>query len=162
MRIGLISDTHNEQQKVKIALDKFRQRAVSTILHAGDITNVATLNLFADFDVWIAQGNMDRDRNLRQTARRLFGIGRMGNTHALAFDDHSLALTHGDSWQRLETLITSHKYDYIIHGHTHVPQDERIGPTRVINPGALGSPRWRVPTCAILDLETDTLEWIEF
>jgi putative phosphoesterase len=28
--------------------------------------------------------------------------------------------------------------DYLLHGHTHVPRDEKIGETRVLNPGSVG------------------------
>jgi predicted phosphodiesterase len=27
------------------------------------------------------------------------------------------------------------RYDYLLHGHTHVRRDERAGRTRIINPG---------------------------
>jgi predicted phosphodiesterase len=40
-----------------------------------------------------------------------------------------------------------------LHGHTHVARDERLGPLRVINPGALQ--RAAVHTVATLDLRTD-------
>jgi putative phosphoesterase len=162
MRIGLISDTHNEQHKVKLALEKFRQHNVELILHAGDITSTATLKLFTDFDVWISRGNMDRDRQLAKIASQLFGPGRFATTHELQIDGATIALLHGDSWTQLESRIKSKRYNYVIHGHTHVPQDEKIGQTRVINPGALGHARWHAPTCAVLDLTEHTLEWIEF
>jgi predicted phosphodiesterase len=49
--------------------------------------------------------------------------------------------------------------DYLFHGHTHVARDDRFGPTRVINPGALH--RAGTYTVATLDLATDTLtHWI--
>lgn len=162
MRIGLISDTHNEQQKVKLALQKFQEHGVEIILHAGDITSTATLNLFSDFNVWISRGNMDRDRELPKVASQLFGPGRMATTHELKIDDTTFALLHGDSWTQLESRIKSKRYNFVIHGHTHVPQDETIGATRVVNPGALGHARWHSPTYAILDLTERTLEWFEF
>ncbi len=162
MRIGLISDTHNEKQSVKLALDIFREAGIDIILHAGDITNVTTLKLFAGFDVWIARGNMDRDHQLHPVARELFGVGHLTMMHQLRFNGTTLALTHGDSWSQLTSLIQSERFNYVIHGHTHVPQDEKVGDTRVINPGALGHSRWEAPTCAILNLEIGDLQWLKF
>lgn len=157
MRIGLISDTHNEQQRVKRALEHFRQEQIAIVFHAGDVTDAATLRLFAGLDVWLAQGNMDRDPRLSSTAAELFGAGRMARVHHLAVAGVAVALLHGDDGDALDTLIHSGTYTVVIHGHTHIPRDETIGPTRVINPGALV----RLPTCAMLDLETGDLTWLE-
>ena len=161
MYIGLISDTHNEHATLKAALARFRQTQVQTVLHAGDITSVSTLKLLAGFDVWIARGNMDHDPRLTPAADALFGPERLARVHELELNGARIAVTHGDSWQRFETLVRAATYDYVIHGHTHTPNDETIGPTRVINPGALGHSKWRCATCAIVDLTTGDLQWIE-
>lgn len=165
MRVGLISDTHNEEHTLGLALARFRQAQVKAVLHAGDVTGAFTLKLFADFDVWIARGNMDHDPKLALAVTECFGAERLARVHELDFDGVSITMTHGDSWQRLESLIRvpaeGGQRRYVIHGHTHIPNDETIGTTRLINPGAIGCTRWRCATCAILDLATDDLQWIE-
>jgi len=165
MRIGLISDTHNEEHTLGLALARFRQAQVKTVLHAGDVTGAFTLKLFADFDVWIARGNMDHDSKLALAVTECFGAERLARVHELSFNGARIVMTHGDSWQRLEALVRAPvdegQHRYVIHGHTHIPNDERVGVTRIINPGAIGHTRWRCPTCAILDLATDNLQWIE-
>jgi putative phosphoesterase len=165
MRIGLISDTHDEAHTLGLALARFRQAQVRTVLHAGDVTSVFTLKLFTDFDVWIAKGNMDHDPKLALAVTEYFGAERLARVHDLRFNGARITMTHGDSWQRLEALIRAPAEDeqrrYVIHGHTHAPDDETIAGTRVINPGAIGRTRWRCATCAILDLATDDLQWIE-
>lgn len=165
MRIGLISDTHDEAHVLGLALEHFRQAQVRTVLHAGDVTSALTLQLFADFDVWIARGNMDHDPQLALATVACFGAERLARVHELSFNGARIAMTHGDSWQRLESLIRAPvdggQRRYVIHGHTHAPNDALIGATRVINPGAIGRARWRCATCAILDLATDDLQWIE-
>ncbi len=213
MRIGLISDTHNNLRNVKLALARFRSEGVQTILHAGDITGPKVLEALADktvpkenfpplnppqgegrslsleilalkpkgngglnpphgegrslsasFDVWLVWGNMDRHPELASTALALFGPGRLKPMQAITLNGARIALTHGDVGERLQALIHAgdsgnRPYDYVIHGHTHNPKDERAGTTRVINPGALGNAAWRSPTYAILDLATDDLLW---
>lgn len=161
MRIGLISDTHNDLQRLNVALERFKQENINVILHAGDITKPAILEAMAGFAVWFAKGNMDRNPQLNPTVKRLFGAEHWGYALSLEFDGVAIALTHGDSWRDLDMLIHSGKYQYVICGHTHRPQDERVGTTRVINPGSLGSPRWTNATYAILNLATDDLTWIE-
>lgn len=156
MRIGLLSDTHNHLQHVNRALARLRAEGVQTLLHAGDITGSEVLALLEGFDVWMAAGNMDRDRYL-PVAAAVFGAGRFADLHRLSFDGRTLALLHGDNVPQLEALIRSDLYDYVIHGHTHRVRDERHGRTRVINPGALGGLGFPPKTFAILDLSTDDL-----
>ncbi len=186
MRIGLISDTHNNLQNVKLALTRFHSEGVKTILHAGDITGPKILEALAyvttpkeshppnrgerepssEFDVWLVWGNMDRHPQLASTAQAIFGPGRLAYMQDLTLNDARIALIHGDVWERLQALIYAEdagnpSYDYVIHGHTHKPKDERTNTTRVINPGALGNAAWRSPTYAILDLATDDLQWFK-
>jgi predicted phosphodiesterase len=49
--------------------------------------------------------------------------------------------------------------DYLLHGHSHEVRDERVGRTRIINPGALC--RAARYTAAILDPDADALEVLE-
>jgi uncharacterized protein len=44
--------------------------------------------------------------------------------------------------------------DFLLHGHTHLPRDEQIGATRVLNPGTIGKPNHGAP-CSFAWLEID-------
>jgi putative phosphoesterase len=35
--------------------------------------------------------------------------------------------------------------DFLLHGHTHIPRDETVGLTRVLNPGTFGGPSRGAP-----------------
>jgi putative phosphoesterase len=35
--------------------------------------------------------------------------------------------------------------DFLLHGHTHMPRDEKIGATRVLNPGTVSKPNHGAP-----------------
>ncbi|PIY60138.1 hypothetical protein COY95_03330, partial [Candidatus Woesearchaeota archaeon CG_4_10_14_0_8_um_filter_47_5] len=59
---------------------------------------------------------------------------------------------------KFEGMINSKKYDYVLTGHTHEIRDEKIGSTRVINPG--GHYYGNEGTVAVLDLNTDSVEFI--
>jgi predicted phosphodiesterase len=58
----------------------------------------------------------------------------------------------------MDRLLAAQEHDYLLHGHTHVRRDERVGKTRVINPGALH--RAAEKTVALLDLAADRLEYL--
>ena len=73
-------------------------------------------------------------------------------------DGEHLAATHGHRETILDGLIGGQQFPYVCHGHSHRVRDERIGRTRVINPGALHHAK--VHTIAMLDTDTDMLEHI--
>jgi predicted phosphodiesterase len=58
----------------------------------------------------------------------------------------------------MRTALESQRFDYLLHGHSHLTRDERVGRTRIINPGALH--RAREKTVALLDTATDALKFI--
>ncbi len=159
MRIGLISDTHNQHDKIVLVAQRFQVEGIRIVLHGGDITTPESLEPLRDFDVWLAWGNMDRHAGLPDAAATLFGAGRLAPLHELTLNGYAIALLHGNDEALLQQVITSKRYAYVIHGHTHVFHDTRHGPTRVINPGALGNTGWRAPSYALLDLATGALQY---
>jgi len=161
MHIGLISDTHNNLQNVRRAVKRFQEENITTILHAGDVTEPNILEALKGFTTWIAWGNMDRDASIQETATRLFGEGHIRNVQHLTLEGKEIALLHGDDQQKLVALIRSGIYDYVIHGHTHKRRHEQIDKTHVINPGALGGPGWHTASFAILELETGDVTYLE-
>src|SRR5262245_37185606 len=52
--------------------------------------------------------------------------------------------------------------DFLLHGHTHIPRDEIVGLTRVLNPGTFGGPsKGAPPSWAWLkvDEKTSAVSW---
>jgi hypothetical protein len=161
MRIGLVSDTHNDQSSVRRALARLRTEGITRVFHAGDVTSAVTLRLFDGFDVWIAQGNMDHDPGLTNTALELFGPGRFRRVHTLALEGTSIAIIHDVDAVQARQLVLTRATQIMVVGHTHRRRDEQVESTRIINPGALGNTRWDPPCFAILDLIHGDLSWVE-
>ena len=61
MIIGIISDTHNDMEMTRRAVDIFRERGVDMVIHAGDITSPKMLQLFSGLDARFVLGNEDLD-----------------------------------------------------------------------------------------------------
>jgi putative phosphoesterase len=154
MRIGIISDSHDDRRNLEIALGILEAEEIRQVLHCGDLCGPAIAELLSDFDVWIARGNMDRHPELEQTVLETIGRGALAESHRLALDGHRVAMIHGHQEGELRRLINSGEHAYVVHGHTHRRSDRRVGPTRVINPGALGGMRWQQRSFCILDLES--------
>lgn len=61
MKIGLISDTHNDIELVQKAIALFKERNISMIIHAGDLTSARIVSLFKGFQGRFVMGDCDID-----------------------------------------------------------------------------------------------------
>lgn len=160
MRIGIVSDSHDDIHSLEAAINVLQAEGITRLLHCGDLCGPGIVELLSDFDVWIARGNMDRHPELEQTVLEVIGPNRLAETHRLVWDGHSIALIHGHREGQLRALINDGEHAYVFHGHTHRRSDRRVGPTRVINPGALGGMRWQQRSFCIVDLASGQVEFI--
>ncbi|HEY76274.1 MAG TPA: YfcE family phosphodiesterase [Thermoflexia bacterium] len=161
MRIGILSDTHDNLRNVEAAADFLRSEGVVTLLHCGDVCGPAVIEALAGFDLYVALGNVDRMPALGLAVEALCGVGRLARWHSLVLDGFAVALLHGDEEPLLRHLVRSGEHAYVIYGHTHRRDDRRVRTTRVINPGALGGTRREPRSFCILDLETGETRFIE-
>ncbi len=161
MKVGIISDTHDDADALKAALGVLRSEGVSKILHCGDLCGPDIIRMLAGFDVRIAEGNMDRQLGLEQAAEEMLGPGRLTWLHEFTLDGYPAVMLHGDNEEVLDGLIACGEYAYVFHGHTHQRRDQMVGRTRVINPGALGGTRHQTRSFCILDLATGAARFVE-
>jgi len=165
MKIGIASDSHGRCDRLKAALEAFAGRDVDAVVHCGDVCGAKCMELLGrcGMDAYVVAGNMDRHVATLAQAARQYGVNFAWEVIEvpLGGGEHLVA-THGNDEQILGELIADQQFPYVCHGHTHRQRDERHGRTRVINPGALWHPRQpHRPTAAVLDTETDRLDWIE-
>ena len=161
MKIGILSDTHNNLKNVQVALNLFREQEIETIIHCGDFTGVEVARALEGFRAICVFGNGDvasgeiRRVLLEQNAENYAGLiysGRIGGAR--------IAVTHGHLPGRLEELVRSGEHDYVFKGHSHTHKDEKFGYTRLINPGSLGGMRREERQVCLLDLDTGRAEFI--
>jgi putative phosphoesterase len=155
MKIGILSDTHNNLPNLRSALDLFERAGIDTLIHCGDLTGVEIARAMEGFHILCVLGNGDvasgeiRSVLLVQNPQNYVGLvytGRIGPAR--------IAATHGHLPGQVETLLHSGEYDYVFKGHSHRHTDEQVGFTRLINPGALGGLRPEDRRVCILDLES--------
>jgi len=161
VKIGIVSDTHDNLNNLEAAVEVLRAEDVSSILHCGDLCGSDVIRALDGFDVWIAQGNMDRHVGLSQTAAEKFGHIPFAWFQKPTLNGYPLAMIHGDNEEVLGNIINSGQYKYVFHGHTHRRRDQQVGRTRVINPGALGGTRKQSRSFCILDLATGEARFVE-
>ena len=158
MKIGVISDSHNNLSVLEKALVVLKEEKVDTILHAGDMENSNHVSLFDDFTLYLAQGNCDDLYELKERCKE-FGQPEPLKYHELELGYKRIFLFHGDDTLLYREALQRNIFDYIIKGHSHFTEDYKKGNSRVLNPGALY--RSAMYTLGILDLQNNGWKKIE-
>jgi hypothetical protein len=158
MKIGILSDSHDHPDAMKAAIDVLRQFGAEFYIHCGDIGGQRCIDLLAGLPSAFVWGNTDWDRVSLAAYAKSVGVDCHGAMASLELGGKKLAVLHGDDPNLKKKLLSDQNYDYLLQGHTHLRQDEKVGKTRIINPGALH--RTREKSVAILDTETDGLRFL--
>ncbi len=138
--LGVLSDTHDNVAVIRRALDIFRDAGVETLLHAGDIVSLATLELFLGFELYFVRGNNDPALSLLQQKAEELKFHPPDKFLQLELHGKRIFLTHGDDvflFREVTAAGNPHRLDYLIKGHTHMPEDYRRSEIRILNPGPL-------------------------
>jgi len=156
MRIGIISDTHDNLPKIEKAVNLFNQEKVDFVLHAGDfiapfaIPKLKKLNC----DFLGVFGNNDGEKE---------GLARIseGKIKApplrITLGGISISMVHD-----LKLIdIQKENAQIIIFGHSHKPEEGKKGAKLLINPGECCGWLTNRSTVSILDLTSLTNSLIE-
>lgn len=157
--IGVISDTHDNVPNLIKAIKIFENAEVDFIIHCGDLVAPATAKYFNGIHTKMVKGNCDGDVEHIKQAFSSIGGEYVGEIGKFEIDGKKIIAYHGDDEQKLQGLIDEQKYDYVLTGHTHKTRDEKVGKTRVINPGAhyFGAENKVV----LLDVQEDIAEFVK-
>ncbi len=155
MKLGIISDTHDNQEAAKKAVEFFKNKGIKTLIHAGDIVAPFTAKLFKDFEHYAVYGNNDGERFL------LSETINIKDFQYIEIKEKKIAVYHGTLKHITEALIKSQEYDVVVTGHTHRAIIEKHGRTLHINPGEACGYLTGKRTVAILDIEKMQAEIIE-
>ena len=157
--IGIISDTHEDVRMIVKAVNIFKTRAPSMVIHCGDIISPPVLERFVGLPLRLAFGNNDGERSGLKKKCSELGFGPIDDTLVFEHAGKAFFVNHGTSARVIDEAVASQKYDYVLHGHTHIARNEVVGRTRIVNPGALFSAdRYSI---AFLEPESGAVEFIE-
>ncbi len=162
MRIGVLSDSHDNLTTLRRAVEVFLKGGVEAIIHAGDFCSPFTLPEFkplADkgLKMFAVFGNNDGDRALL--------VKRGGDFCSFADGARSLALGgrkivvmhYPDLSQDLFALGT---YDLVIYGHDHKVRVEG-GMKKLLNPGTSSGYLAEASTVAFVDTDNMNVEIVK-
>ncbi|MCB2202940.1 YfcE family phosphodiesterase [bacterium] len=161
MKIGVLSDTHNNLSNLITALQTFRDRKIHTVIHCGDLTDFDLISHFDGFHLIYLTGNMDHaNGTIQRRVTMLNDENFAGPVYRGTLDGVSVAATHSHIEGKVMELVHSGSYEWVFHGHTHQRRDDVIRNVRVVNPGALGGLNRGSRTFCIVDLGHPEVEFI--
>ena len=138
MKIGVISDTHDNLDKTEKAVNFFKEEEVETVIHCGDVVAPFTAELFdAGFEFHAVKGNNDGEWNLKQVVEEFGNF--YNNIAELEIDGESICVYHGTEEELVQGLVEK-EYDYVFRGHTHRKKIKYHGETVEVNPGGIKLP----------------------
>ena len=154
MRLGILADSHGHADTTATAVRLLLDAGAQKLIHLGDLCGESVIDELVGHDAHVVFGNCDFNVDALTRYARHVGVHVDHPAGRLEIDGRVVVYTHG----HLDTLLReaiADGVDYLLHGHSHELRDERIGTTRVLNPGALF--RASRYTAALLDTADDSL-----
>lgn len=154
MKIGIISDIHENFHNLILALKKMKEEKVEQIICLGDLMNdgIAKVLSISATPVFMVWGNNDGDRVvLTKTSSRAGSnlVSSINTYDFLEYDNRKIFVTH---FQDLAIpMARSGMFDAIFCGHTHISQIEQVGKCLIANPGEVSAQRTGTGSLAIYD-----------
>ncbi len=153
--IGVVSDTHDNVDKIEKIVNFFNERKVDVVLHAGDIISPFAAAKFNNLNMeFIAIfGNNDGEIfGLKDTLKyKIFP-----DPHIFKIENIKIVITHKK--ELVESLEKSGDYDIVVYGHTHKHEARKENKTIVVNPGEGCGYLTGRATVSIIDYEKKEIE----
>jgi uncharacterized protein len=161
MKVGLLADTHDRLPAVAALVRLMAERGAGMVLHAGDFCAPFALDplLEPQLPVGGIFGRNDGDRQgLLGKAATGIGVELFESPHTFEVAGKQILLVH-DIGEVQTRSVESH--GLVVHGCTHRRESRARGDTLIINPGEACGWLYGTPSGAVLDLETNRVEFLE-
>jgi putative phosphoesterase len=162
MRIGVVSDTHNNLKNVAQIVHLLNGARVDRVVHTGDVTQAKTLDALSGLDaplvgVW---GNNDEgERHALEPAAAHHGFEFYDPPLELHWAQRRLVVVHDP--RDFDGALHSHHH-LALHGHTHLHTQELQGETLIFNPGECAGHMHGRNAIGIVDLISLEAEILRF
>ena len=152
MKIGVMSDSHDNVAMIQKAAELFNNERVDLVIHAGDFIAPFAVAALSGLECRVVGvfGNNDGERI--GIAKRFEAVGEIHpNLATVEIHGRKIAAMHYP--ELAEPIAKSGEYDIVIYGHTH-EIDVRKAQSLILNPGETGGWTTGKSTVAIVDLDT--------
>ncbi len=163
MKILIMSDSHDNYDKMREAISVGNDAGCEILLHAGDFVSPPGIEFLKDFDgsVHIVWGNNEGEKvGILTQISKHDNITMHGDAMEQNFGGLDFYMNHYPDIVRNAALTG--KYDVCIHGHDHIYNEEKISnKTILLNPGEIHGYKTGTHTAMIFDTETRGVERID-
>ena len=161
MRIGIVSDTHNNMRNVSRIVELFNEAGVERVIHTGDITQAKTLEVFGHLDapMYGVFGNNDQEREALERAISQHGFIFREPPFELEWHERRIIVVH-DPLEFEGKLL--HHHELALHGHTHIYRYERRNRQVIFNPGECAGHMQGFNAIGVMDLNDLSVEILKF
>ena len=136
MKIGVVSDTHNNLKNIEIIINIFNDEKVPIVIHTGDISNAITLQKFSRLNSELigVYGNNDRyESGLKQVAQKN-NFQFQEPPRRLSLLDREIVIFHEPD--NIDQFLSENKFiNVVLYGHTHRYENNTKNGILYFNPG---------------------------
>lgn len=161
MRIGVVSDTHNNLKNVRRIVELFNTSAVDAVVHTGDITQAKTLDVFASLKMPLVGvfGNNDQERVELDAAIERHGFEFREPPWEFEWANRRIIVAHDPL--ELRDRVHPH-HELVLHGHTHLKRLEQADHQLTFNPGECAGHMLGLNAIGVVDLAHLTADVLNF
>jgi len=160
MKILIVSDSHDNYEKLSAAIVAGNKAECEIMLHAGDFVSPPTLDSLKDFKgkVYLVWGNNEGEKvGFITKVAQLENTQMLGDVMEKDFDGLKFYMNHYPDI--VENAALTGKYDVCIYGHDHIYNEKIISNgTILLNPGEVHGNKTGVHTCMIFDTKTKLVQ----
>ena len=154
MKIGVVSDTHNNLKNIQIIIDLFNDEKVSIVIHTGDITNANTLEQFSKLNSELigVYGNNDRNESGLKEVAQKNNFKFQEPPRRLNLFDREIVIFHDPD--NIDQFLSENKLiQVVLYGHTHRYENNTKNGILYFNPGESAGMQKGSNAIGILDLK---------
>jgi putative phosphoesterase len=135
--IGIMSDSHDNCDAVKKAVQFFNDVKCELVIHAGDFVAPFAAKQLERLEcpVKAVFGNCDGEK---QGLRKAFESLGTIKEEPFGFTNKELKFLVTHTHFKVQDYINAGDYDVIVYGHTHKPEINQSPETLIVNPGETG------------------------
>ena len=154
MKIGVVSDTHNNLKNINLIINLFNDMKVPVVIHTGDISSANTLEQFSKLNSELigVYGNNDRNESGLEEVAQKNKFQFQDPPRKLSLLDKEIVIFHEPD--NIDQFLSENKLiDVVLYGHTHRYENNTRNGVLFFNPGESAGMQKGSNAIGILDLK---------